>query len=80
VPTYFSLIAPVIFFRASEPIREALEKARLIAGPVDPRTFVANLKQTALAALAATAPAAAPSRAHRAPGRHPRSTRSGDHA
>ena len=77
--TYFSLIAPVIFFRASEPIREALGRARILAARVDPSAFVANLKQTALIALAAADPAAMPSR-RRTPGRHPRPTRSGDHA
>lgn len=87
--SYFSLIAPVIFFRASEPVREALGKARILAARVNPSTFVANLKQTALVMLAPDAPAGARGR-HPAgaeapayapsPGRRSRSTRSGDHA
>jgi AcrR family transcriptional regulator len=78
--TYFSVIAPVIFFRASEPIREALGKARILAARVEPSAFIANLKQTALVTLAAGGPAATPARAHRTPGRRPHTTRSGDHA
>jgi TetR/AcrR family transcriptional regulator len=80
VLTYFSLVAPVIFFRASEPVREALGRARILAARVDPSAFAANLKQTALIALAAADPAATPSRRRRTPGRHPRPTRPGDHA
>lgn len=78
--TYFSVIAPVIFFRASEPIREALGKARILATRVEPSAFIANLKQIALVTLAAGGPAATPARAHRTPGRRPHTTRSGDHA
>jgi TetR/AcrR family transcriptional regulator len=78
--TYFSVIAPVIFFRASEPIREALGKARILAARVEPSAFVANLKQTALVTLASADPAATSARARRAPRRRPRTPRSGDHA
>ena len=84
--TYFSVIAPVIFFRASEPIRAALGKARILAARVDPSAFVANLKRTARAALAPDDPSDARGR-HRAGAEAParlrrrsRSTRPGDHA
>ena len=63
--TYFSLIAPVIFFRGSAPIREAFGKARIFTIRADSAAFVANLKRTARAALAPDTPAAAGGR-HRA--------------
>jgi TetR/AcrR family transcriptional regulator len=92
--TYFSLIGPVIFFRATAPIRQAFGRTRILKIRADSAAFVANLKRTARAALAPDTPAAAGGR-HRAgaeapayvqtasPGktrRRPGSTRSGDHA
>jgi TetR/AcrR family transcriptional regulator len=79
--TYFSVIAPVIFFRASEPIREAFGKTRVLKLRADSAAFVANLKRTARAALAPdaerlSAGAEAPAHVRRLP----RPTRSGDHA
>jgi TetR/AcrR family transcriptional regulator len=77
--TYFTLISPVIFFRATAPIRAALQKSHIIdVRLIDADAFVANLKSTALAVLSAgAAPAPAPTRT---PRRRSRSTRSGDHA
>ena len=87
--TYFSLIAPVIFFRGTAPIRKAFGKARILAVRADSAAFVATLKRTARAALApvaehrsagAEAPAYAQTAHVSARGRRSRSTRSGDHA
>jgi hypothetical protein len=50
--TYFSLVAPVLFFRGSAPIREAFGKAGILKVRADSAAFVANLKRTARAALA----------------------------
>ncbi len=78
--TYFSLIGPVIFFRATAPIREAFGKARILKIDADAAAFVANLKRTARAALAPAGPAPSPAPVRRPAGRRPRPTRSGDHA
>jgi TetR/AcrR family transcriptional regulator len=76
--TYFTIIGPVIFFRASAPIRAALGKARIIdTRAVDAAAFVAHLKIAAIKVLAAGAvPPAAPRPARR----RPRPARPGDHA
>ena len=78
--TYFSLIAPVIFFRATAPIRAAFGKARILRVQADSPAFVANLKLTARAALASGAPTTSPAPVHKMTGRRSRSTRPGDHA
>jgi AcrR family transcriptional regulator len=78
--TYFSLIAPVIFFRATAPIREAFGKAKILRVQADSPAFVATLKRTARAALAPAAPATSPAPVHKKPRGRSRSTRSGDHA
>jgi AcrR family transcriptional regulator len=78
--TYFSVIAPVIFFRASEPIRHAFGKARVLPARVEPSAFVASLKQTARVMLASATLPTSRTPVHKKPGRRPRSTRSGDHA
>lgn len=76
--TYFTLISPVIFFRATAPLRAALEKSHIVdTRVVEAATFVAQLKAAALTVLLANpAPPAARQPAHR----RSRSTRSGDHA
>ena len=86
--TYFSLIAPVIFFRATAPIRQAFRRARILRLEPGQRAFVAHLKRTAAAALAPEAGAADAGPEGRDAGaqapshvpRRPRSTRPGDHA
>lgn len=85
VLTYFSLVAPVIFFRATAPIREAFRRARILRQQPGQQDFVANLKRTAVVALAPGAGAEAPAyeQMAKAPAharRHSRSTRPGDHA
>jgi len=76
--TYFTLISPIIFFRATAPIRAALGKSHVPdARTIDPVTFVANVKSTALTVL--TAGASSPV-STRSPRRRSRSTRPGDHA
>ena len=57
--TYFTLIAPVIFFRATAPIRDKFAKTRILAVDTTSSAFVANLKRTAAAALAPSAPSGA---------------------
>lgn len=68
---YFSLIAPVIFFRGSAPIRTAFGRTGILTVQADSAAFVANLKRTARAALAPDRPSDARRRS--------RSTRPGDH-
>jgi TetR/AcrR family transcriptional regulator len=78
VLTYFTLISPIIFFRATAPIRAALGKSHVPdVRAVDSAAFVANLKSTALTVLTAGATAPAPARSPRA---RSRATRPGDHA
>ena len=73
---YLTLLSPVIFFRATAPIRAALVKLRLVdAALADPQAFIATLKSTATAVLAAPRPPRA-----RAPRRRSRATRPGDRA
>jgi TetR/AcrR family transcriptional regulator len=79
--TYFTLVAPVVFFRATQPIRSAFEAAKLadLRG-LDQTAFTTHLKKLALTALAAQP---APSRAGKAASgsrKRARSTRSGEHA
>jgi AcrR family transcriptional regulator len=90
VLTYFTLIAPVIFFRATAPVRQALQKHRLVDAPAfDPDAFIAYLKTGALTVLTtgASCPLAAPRSAAGPVGtvattttRRRRTSRSGDHA
>ncbi len=80
VLTYFTLIGPVIFFRATAPIRAALGKSRVVDARVEPAAFIANLKRTALTSLTGGVAAAPGPPAREIPRRRPRSTRSGDHA
>lgn len=76
--TYFTIISPVIFFRATAPIRAALEKSHIVdTRAIDAATFVAHLKTAALKVLAAS-PALPATRRPDPP--RSRSTRSGDHA
>jgi TetR/AcrR family transcriptional regulator len=56
--TYFSLITPVIFFRATEPIRTAFGRAGILHLESGQPEFLANLKHTAALALAPVRPAA----------------------
>ena len=54
--TYFTLMSPVIFFRVSAPVREALARERLAPAVVfDRETFVGYVKAGALAVLNAGA-------------------------
>ena len=77
--TYFTLIGPVILFRATAPIRAALAKSAIIdTRPIDTETFVAHLKSAALTVL--TAGRSAPAIEARPKRPRSRSTRSGDHA
>ena len=56
VLTYFTLISPIIFFRATAPIRAALDKSRIVdLRLIGPTAFVANLKSAALTVLTAGA-------------------------
>ena len=89
VLTYFTLVSPVIFFRAATPIREALARQRTVDfKQVDPAAFVAHLKSVVLTVLSAGPTAGAPpaperraaSRAPRPRARRTRSSRPGDHA
>lgn len=76
--TYLALLSPVIFFRATAPVRTALVKSHLVdARLIDPPAFVANLKSIALTALSA---GAVPPAVARPPRRRPRATRPGDRA
>ena len=78
VLTYFTLISPIIFFRATAPIRAALGKSHVPdVRAIDSAAFVANVKATALTVLTAGATSTVPVRT---PRRRSRSTRSGDHA
>jgi TetR/AcrR family transcriptional regulator len=78
VLTYFTLISPIIFFRATAPIRAALGKSHVPdVRTIDSATFVANVKATALTVLIA---GASVPRAVRPPRRRVRTTRPGDHA
>jgi TetR/AcrR family transcriptional regulator len=82
--TYFTLITPVIFFRASTPIREAFSRLRIIEfRQIDAAAFIGHLKSTAIAALSAGAGARAARTAPTPPmpkarARRPRSPRPGD--
>ena len=63
--TYFTLITPVIFFRASTPIREAFSRLGIIEfRQVDASAFIGYLKSTAITALSAGAGARAAGTAH----------------
>jgi AcrR family transcriptional regulator len=66
VLTYFTLISPIIFFRATAPIRAALGRTHVPdVLAIDPAAFVANLKSTAITALTTGAPGPRPSRPRR---------------
>jgi TetR/AcrR family transcriptional regulator len=59
--TYFSLVTPIIFFRASAPIREAFGRKHVIdVGRIDAATFVAHHKAAVLTVLTAGRPAGTP--------------------
>jgi TetR/AcrR family transcriptional regulator len=89
VLTYFSMVSPVIFFRASAPVREALGRQHIVdVARLDAASFVGHLKSAVLTVLSAgpqkaarRKPAGRPalsvpkSRARRA-----RPARPGDHA
>ena len=78
VLTYFTLISPIIFFRATAPIRAALGKTHVPdVLAIDSAAFVANVKSTAITALTAGASELRPSPPRRL---RPRATRPGDHA
>ncbi|RPJ64227.1 MAG: TetR/AcrR family transcriptional regulator [Acidobacteria bacterium] len=50
---YFNLIAPLFFFVASAPIRDAMARHKIVdTGRVDAAAFVAHMKSVALRALA----------------------------
>lgn len=79
--TYFTLISPIIFFRATQPIRTAFDNAKLVdLRRLDSDAFATHLKKLALTTL--TAPPAPAGTAKKAtPARkRARSTRSGEHA
>jgi len=84
--TYFTLVSPVIFFRASTSVREALGRQRIVAfHQVDPADFVAHLKSVVLTVLAAPAPPTKKAAVPKAPrartrARRARPARPGDHA
>jgi TetR/AcrR family transcriptional regulator len=94
VLTYFTLVSPVIFFRASAPVREALARQHVTdLGRIDADSFVAHLKSVVLGVLAAipSTPVSAEGRGSRPAGlsgrsarparrKHIRSSRPGDHA
>jgi AcrR family transcriptional regulator len=68
--TYFSVIAPLVFFRASDPIRAAMTRHHVIeeAGTLDGGAFLAHLTASTLATLSVEPPAtgrAATRRPHR---------------
>lgn len=73
VLTYFSLIAPIIFFRVSAPIRHAMGRHHIVPGlrHLDSRAFLSHATAHLLRALAVEGVATEP--------RLPRQTRSGDH-
>jgi TetR/AcrR family transcriptional regulator len=78
--TYFSLISPIIFFRAALPIRTAMGRHNLLEGvkALDNDVFLAHLTTNILHALAPDrAPAPRPRRARATTSRQ---TRSGEHA
>jgi AcrR family transcriptional regulator len=89
--TYFTLVTPVIFFRASAPVRDALGRQGIVdVGAIDAPAFIRRLKANILTVLTA-APSAPPRAAAKAaagtkPGatrtrpRRSRSTRPGDRA
>jgi TetR/AcrR family transcriptional regulator len=75
--TYFTLITPIIFFRASAPIRRALGREHVLAADeVDPSVFVAHVKATALTVLTSGVEPPAAGRAKR----RTRTSRPGVHA
>jgi TetR/AcrR family transcriptional regulator len=81
--TYFTLVAPVVFFRATQPIRSAFESAKLANFKgLDHDVFATHLKKLALTALAVPSAPGTPGKAPARPRTRPsaRSTRSGDHA
>lgn len=77
--TYFSLIAPLFFFRAAAPVRAAMARHHIIeeAKVLTTETFVAHLAATAVQALALPPAPRAPKPRSR---RRARPHRSGDHA
>ncbi len=78
VLTYFTLISPIIFFRATAPIRAALGRTHapeVLA--IDSAAFVASVKSNAITALTTGAPGPRPARPRRL---RSRANRSGDHA
>jgi len=78
VLTYFTLISPIIFFRATAPIRAALGRTHVPdVLAIDPAAFVANVRSTAITALTAGAPGPRRSRPRRP---RSRANRPGDHA
>lgn len=83
VLTYFTLVSPIIFFRATAPIRAALGKTHVPeVRAIDPAAFVANVKSNAVAVLTAGAPGPRPLPARRARPlrRRSRTNHPGDHA
>jgi AcrR family transcriptional regulator len=81
--TYFSLISPIFFFRASSPLRAAMGRHNLVQGvqALDNEAFLAQLTTNILQALAPESAARPPARAARR--RAPAASRpspSGDHA
>ena len=61
VAAYVTMIAPIVFFLASAPIRQELAHAHLLNAALPPAAFIAHVQQTMRHLLAQTAaPAAAP--------------------
>ena len=77
VLTYFTLVTPVIFFRASTPVREALARQHVLpAAQVDATRFVTHLKSIARTVLTASPSPAAPAKQKK----RTRQSRPGEHA
>jgi TetR/AcrR family transcriptional regulator len=83
VAVYFTVIAPIIFFRATAPVRAAMQRARLVdLKGLDSDAFASHLKTVAITVLAAHRRAAPPPATRRpaTPRRRPRPAVPGDHA
>ena len=78
--TYFNLVAPLFFFLASAPVRDAMARHHIVdTGKVDTPAFLAHMKSLAVRALAADPHEAVPSTtAGGRPRVRPAATRTGD--
>jgi TetR/AcrR family transcriptional regulator len=78
--TYFSVMAPIIFFRAAAPIRSAMQRHAIIGElqGLDADVFLAHLKTVALRSLAPDAAGQPTAAGRRRPRTAPRTPRAGD--